>query len=114
MGGTFWAISNAFNGLFRPLRVALGVRNKGAFIAYVSVVLLGLLISSYQVSVQPPVFEKIKEVQQRLDGLELKHQITTVREAVQTKRAVRYVRQKALMREVAVQDASRFEVEGIC
>ena len=96
------AISNAFNGSFRPLRVALGVRNKGAFIAYVSVVLFWLLISSYQVSAQPPVFEKIKEAQHRLDGLELKHQITTVREAVQTKRAVHYVRQKALMREVAV------------
>lgn len=66
-------------------------------------VLFGLLISSYQASAQPPlVFEKIKEAQKRLDGLELKHQIITVREAVRKKRAVRYVRQKALMREVAV------------
>lgn len=66
-------------------------------------VLFGLLISSYQASAQPPlVFEKIKEAQKRLDGLELKHQIITVREAVRKNRAVRYVRQKALMREVAV------------
>ncbi|MDD5558776.1 hypothetical protein [Candidatus Methylomirabilis sp.] len=66
-------------------------------------VLFGLLISSYQASAQPPpVFEKIKEAQNRLDGLELKHQIITVREAVRKNRAVRYVRQKALMREVAV------------
>ncbi len=96
------AISNEFHRLLRPLRFALGARNGGAFIARVSVVLFGLLISSYQVSAQPPVFEKIKEAQNRLEGLELKHQITTIREAIQTKRAVRYVRQKALMREVAV------------
>ena len=96
------AASNAFNGVIRLPRFARDTRTDGVFIACISAVLFGLLISSDQASAQPPVFEKIKEAQNRLDGLELKHQITTVREAVQTKRAVRYVRQKALMREVAV------------
>lgn len=104
--------SNEFNGLPRLLRCTLSARNSGAFIASVSVILFGLLISGSQVSAQPPIFEKIKEAQNRLDGLKLKHQLTTLREAVsvpkrskgkgQKQSLIRYVHQKALMREVAV------------
>ncbi|MDE2181196.1 MAG: hypothetical protein KGJ40_10170, partial [candidate division NC10 bacterium] len=71
-----------------------------------------MVTSGYQASAQPPVFKKIKEAQNRVDGLGLKHQITTLQEAVlvperskekaRKKSLVRYVRQKALMRDVAV------------
>lgn len=76
------------------------------------VVLFTIATSEYQASAQPPIFEKIKEAQNRLEGLELRHQITTIKEAIpvpkgskekdQGRSLVRYVRQKALMREVAV------------
>jgi hypothetical protein len=75
------------------------------------VILFGLLSSSYQALAQPLLLEKIKEAQNRLEGLELRHQITTVLEAIPVagwskgsgrKRAVRYVKHQALVRDVAV------------
>ncbi|MDE2322964.1 MAG: hypothetical protein KGL31_13805 [candidate division NC10 bacterium] len=74
-------------------------------------ILFILLASSYQALAQPPLLEKIKEAQNRLEGLELTHQITTVQEAIPVarpskrrgrRRAARYVKHPALMRDVAL------------
>ncbi len=82
-----------------------------AFLACVAVILFGLFASSYQASAQPLLLEKIKEAQNRLEGLELNHQITTVREVVPVatrskgrgrKPAVRHARHQGLKRDVAV------------
>src|SRR5574337_1246725 len=76
-----------------------------------AILLFGILAPDYQVSAQPTLFEKIKEAQSRLEGLELNHQVTTIREAVPVvkrskgqgrKPAFRYVKLQALTRDVAV------------
>lgn len=80
-------------------------------VAAVLLLLVGILSSRYDVSAQPLLFEKIKEAQNKLEGFELTHQITTVREAIPVARggrrkgrqsAVRSMRHKALVRDVAV------------
>lgn len=80
-------------------------------VACVTVILLRLLPTSHQALAQPALLEKIKEAQNRLDGSELNHQITTIQEAVPVatrskgrgrKPAFRYVKHRALMRDVAV------------
>ena len=81
------------------------------WIACAAAILFGLLASSHEASAQPLLLEKIKEAQNRVDGLELNHRITTIREAVPVARqlkgpgrksAVRYVKHRALIRDVAV------------
>src|SRR5574337_1170048 len=76
-----------------------------------AVILFGLLASSYQALAQPTLLEKIQEAQNRLEGLELTRQITTVQEAVPIARrskgpgrtpTVRYAKHRALTRDVAV------------
>ncbi|VUZ85942.1 hypothetical protein MELA_02336 [Candidatus Methylomirabilis lanthanidiphila] len=76
-----------------------------------AVLLLGILTPSYDVSAQPIILEKIKEAQNRLDGLELNHHVTTIQQAVPVARrskgqgrkpAFRYVKLQALTRDVAV------------
>lgn len=102
-------------GMISNLRNDAGDRNLRtefrAFLTYLSVILFGLLASSYQASAQPLLLEKIKEAQNRLEGLELNHQITTVQEGVPVARrskgrgrkpGVRHVKHQGLKRDVAV------------
>lgn len=79
-------------------------KSDAPFVACVSFVLLGMLTGGYPASAESLPLEKIKETQNKLEGRELTHQITTLREAVAVGRRshVRYVRHKALRREVAV------------
>src|SRR5574337_117761 len=88
------------------------VRSSGrVWIASAAVILFGLLTSSYQALAQSPLLEKIEEAQNRVEGLELTHQITMVQEAIPVARpskgrrrkpVIRYVKHRALMRDVAL------------
>lgn len=80
-------------------------------IAGIVVFLFGMLAPGFQASAQPALIEKIKEARNRLEELELNHQVTTVREAApvvrrskgrRRKPALRYVTLQALTRDVAV------------
>lgn len=82
-----------------------------AILAGVAVILFELLAGSHQAWGEFQLLEKIKEAHNRLEGLELDHQITMVREAIPVVRrskqrgrtpAVRYRSHRALIRDVAV------------
>ncbi|MDE2180872.1 MAG: hypothetical protein KGJ40_08505 [candidate division NC10 bacterium] len=81
------------------------------WITCVVVILSAFLPTGHQASAQPTLLEKIQAARNRLDGLELNHQIIIIREAVPVARrskeqgrksAVRYVKHRALIRDVAV------------
>jgi hypothetical protein len=83
----------------------------GACLTCVAVILFGLLATSHQALAQPLLLEKIQANQNRLEGLELTHQITTVQEAIPVggpskergrKPAIRYVKHRALTRDIAI------------
>lgn len=66
--------------------------------------LFAIVLNVYRASAQPPVFEKIREARSRLEGLELKRRLITMKEMSPApgRSSIRYRMRKALMREVAV------------
>src|SRR5574337_1234782 len=88
------------------------IRGSGLIrMAGAAVILIGWLASTCPASAQLTLLDKIKEAQNRLDGIELTHRLTTVREAIPIVRpskrqggkpAFRYVKLQALNRDVAV------------
>lgn len=83
----------------------------GVIVVCMVIVLIGLLAPGDHAAAEPMLLEKIREARNRVDGLELTHQLTTVQEVVPATRrpkrsgrqpAVRYAGYQMLRRDVAL------------